>query len=160
MTDGKPSLTLYRLRNLNDNKCIDAIIKSIFLEQLPSQCRVILASSNIEDLQKLAELADQIVKATNSGKNYAAAVSADVASVSVTDDKIVKLTKAITDLTHWCKSNVSTRPRSRSQTRGSSSRSQSKDRNSGICWAHRKFGRDARKCKKPCAWRDEPKTEK
>ena len=77
LTDGKPSLTLYRLRNLNDIRCSDAVIKSIFLEQLPSQCRAILASANVEDLQKLAELADQDDEATALDRNSVAPISAN-----------------------------------------------------------------------------------
>ena len=60
ISEGKPSLLLTRLRALNDGSCTDAVIKSVFLEQMPSQVRAILALSNVEDLQELANLADKI----------------------------------------------------------------------------------------------------
>ncbi|XP_015436653.1 PREDICTED: uncharacterized protein LOC107191996 [Dufourea novaeangliae] len=71
LTDGKQSHILCRLRNLNDNKCDDAIIKSIFLDQVPGQTRAIHASSNVVELQELAELADQIMDGTNSSPQIA-----------------------------------------------------------------------------------------
>ena len=61
---GKPSLLLTRLRALNDGSSTDAVIKSIFLEQMPSQIRAILALSNVEHLQELANLADKVSKAS------------------------------------------------------------------------------------------------
>ncbi|XP_017892959.1 uncharacterized protein LOC108632727, partial [Ceratina calcarata] len=65
LTDGKPSQILYRLQNLNDNRCDDAVIKSIFLDQLTPQCRVILAAASVTDLQAYAALADQVMETMN-----------------------------------------------------------------------------------------------
>ena len=53
ISDGKPSLHVTRIRALNDGNCSDAILESVFLEQMPSHDRVILAMSNVEDLQEL-----------------------------------------------------------------------------------------------------------
>ncbi|XP_043480493.1 uncharacterized protein LOC122510125 [Leptopilina heterotoma] len=46
-TDGKPTLILTRLRGLGDAHCSEAIIKSVFLDQLPSSTRAILAASRV-----------------------------------------------------------------------------------------------------------------
>ena len=54
ISDGKPSLLLNRLHNLNDGDCSDEIIKTIFLDQLPAKLRGILALSNVDGLQALA----------------------------------------------------------------------------------------------------------
>ena len=64
ISQGKPSLLLTRLRALNDGSCTDTIIKSVFLEQMPSHIRAILAMSNVEDLQELANLADKVPEAS------------------------------------------------------------------------------------------------
>ena len=80
LTDGKPSLVLSRLRNLNDGACSDAIIRSIFLEQLPPQSRAILAVTKTEDLQELAELADKIVEVSNPNNAYVATISTNIGS--------------------------------------------------------------------------------
>ena len=63
LSDGKPSSVLNRLRSLNDGSCGDEIIKSVFLEQLPTQVRAILAMSNADDLQALAQIADKVAEA-------------------------------------------------------------------------------------------------
>ena len=54
MSEGKPSLFLARFRALNDGSCTDTILKSVFLKQMPSQIRAILAMSNVDNLQELA----------------------------------------------------------------------------------------------------------
>ena len=63
ISDGKPSLLLNRLRNLNDGNCSDEIIKTIFLDQLPAKLHGILALSNVDGLQALAQLADKVLDA-------------------------------------------------------------------------------------------------
>ena len=63
VSEGKP-LLLTRLRALNDGSCTDAVIKSIFLKQMPSQVRAILAFSNVENLHELANLADKVSEAS------------------------------------------------------------------------------------------------
>ena len=62
LTDSKPSRILQRLRTLNQGSCDDKIIQSVFLDQLPSQHRAILASSTYPDLDKLAELLTESMK--------------------------------------------------------------------------------------------------
>ena len=63
-TDGKPSLFLARMRNNNHGAaCSDAVLKSIFIESLPVQCRGILVASKLTSLQEIAELADTVVEA-------------------------------------------------------------------------------------------------
>ena len=62
LTSGKPSFLLTQLRNLNEFGCSNDIIKSIFFEQLPAHVRAILAVSNDEDLQVLAQMADKTVE--------------------------------------------------------------------------------------------------
>ena len=64
ISEGKSPLLLTRLRALNDGCCTDTIIKSVFLEQMSSHIRAILAMSNVEDLQELANLADKVSEAS------------------------------------------------------------------------------------------------
>ena len=63
ISEGKQSLLLTRIRALNDGNCTDNIIRSVFLEQMPSNIRAILAMANVENLQELANLADNISEA-------------------------------------------------------------------------------------------------
>ena len=75
ISDGKPSLLLTSLRALNDGSCTDTIIKNVFLEQMPSHLRTILAMSNGEDLQELANLADKVSEASQPTNYQIAATS-------------------------------------------------------------------------------------
>ena len=84
VSEGKPSLFLTRLRALNDGSCTDNILKSVFLEQMPLQIRAILAMSNVDNLQELANPADKILEASQP-------VSYQVASTSVASNPISKM---------------------------------------------------------------------
>ena len=59
--EGKPSLFLTRLRALNDCNCTNMVIKSVFLEQMPSPIR---ATSNVENFNELATLSDKVSEAS------------------------------------------------------------------------------------------------
>ena len=170
LTDGKPSLILCRLRNLNDGTCSENVIRSIFLDQLPRQSRAILASTKIDDLQELAELADKIVEVSNPHNSYVAAVSTDInRSSSQYKSDLDRLEAKIDRLASQMKrlSSGKTHSRSRSNSR-SSLRSISRDNgsnqgksktNSGLCWLHKKYGDRAHWCKKPCSWQSDTKSE-
>ena len=60
MGDEKPSHFLQRLKNLAGNNVPDSILKTIFLEQIPSSLHDILMASDNNDLARLALLADKI----------------------------------------------------------------------------------------------------
>lgn len=154
LTDGKPSLLLSRLRNLNDGQCDDVVLKSIFLEQLPSGHRAILVAAGAMGLDRLAEIADTIAEnagpteihvASSSGTSPRPAPEIDLAAC------VVALTKQLERL------NASSRkdkPRERARAR---SRSVSKQRNesqkrhkSGLCLAHRKYPQNPLSCREWC----------
>ena len=88
VSEGKPSLFLARLRALNDGSCTDNILKSVFLEHMPSQIRAILAMSNVDNLQELANLADKILEASQP-------MSYQVASTSVASNPISKISTSL-----------------------------------------------------------------
>lgn len=52
--DEKPSCFLQRLQNLAGGQCGDAVLRTLFLEQLPENVRTILAISEVTDLARLA----------------------------------------------------------------------------------------------------------
>lgn len=61
-TNEKPSNFLQRLRNLASKQCTDAVLRTLFLEQLQNNVRGIIAISKITDLSKLALQADKIIE--------------------------------------------------------------------------------------------------
>ena len=73
--DGKPSIFISRLRNLSDGQCNDSVIKSIFLEHLPSQHRAILVSTGLSDSNHLAQTADEIADTYSISEPQISAVS-------------------------------------------------------------------------------------
>ena len=75
ISKGKPSLLPTRLRALNDRNCTDNIIRSVFLEQMPSNMGAILTMANVESLQELANLSDRISEAAQPLNYQVAAVS-------------------------------------------------------------------------------------
>lgn len=166
LNDGLPSLTLQRLRNLNNGSCGEEILETIFMDHLPQQCRAILAISEVKELNKLAELADNVYEATNASSQHVFASSTRGGigpSQSLPDDAISKLTSAIAKLSSDVKqlqrgnSRGNSRPsrsRSISKPKGQAqSREKSSDRGDAkFCWAHRKFREKAYTCKPPCAW--------
>ena len=102
VSEGKPSLLLTRLRALNGGNCSDAVIKSVFLEQMPSQIRAILALSNVDDLQELANLADKVSEASQPLNYQVASISTHLnipsqsSSVSATNDNFSPLVNILT----------------------------------------------------------------
>ena len=62
MGDEKPSHFLQRLRGLAGSNMPDSVLKSIFLEQVPSSLHDILVASENPDLNKLAALADRVTE--------------------------------------------------------------------------------------------------
>ena len=94
-------LLLTRLRALNDGSCTDTIIKSVFLEQMPFHIRAILAMSNVEYLQELANLTDKVSEASQPTNYQIAATSSgnvpiNSAAVSTPVDPFSALAEILT----------------------------------------------------------------
>lgn len=84
---GKPSLILSRIRNLSQDKCSDEVIKTVFLDQLPSNCRSALTLSEVTELKKLAELADRFVEVAGQNSSCTSVVSQN------SNDELLKKSK-------------------------------------------------------------------
>ncbi|KZC05354.1 hypothetical protein WN55_05903, partial [Dufourea novaeangliae] len=98
LTDGKPSLILCRLRNLNDGACDDSVIRSIFFDQLPSTHRAILVATGGDDLNKLAEAADKLADSVGAADTCVATVSRRAPSQSTVESDIKRILASITSL--------------------------------------------------------------
>ena len=176
MGDEKPSHFLQRLRGLAGSNVPDSLLKSIFLEQVPSSLHDILVASENPDLNKLAALADRVTEfrsphvssmerdnmAVRESNRTARADSmatredhADTSNTTIVR-QLAELTKRFDRMEAGQSSQRSGSPRWRSNQRDrrprSRSRSRSAERNSGVCYYHRKFGARANRCIIPCAW--------
>lgn len=158
--DGKPSQILARMRNLSGSTCNDSVLRSIFLESLPEQCRAVVAASKSESLQDLAQLADTIMDAYGQSPQYSAISSAVVPSSGSASSQAIASSSTTSVLERLIEEiqKLSTQVRSRSRSRGrsdnSSPRQRSRSRSSdGLCRIHRKYGDKAKHCVKPCSWK-------
>ncbi|XP_051170474.1 uncharacterized protein LOC127287526 [Leptopilina boulardi] len=89
--EGKQSLILNRIKTFSQEKCGEEIIKTVFLDQLPSCCRSALALSEVKEVDKLAELADRFVEASGlAGNSQVAAVSSENSH-----DELVKMIETL-----------------------------------------------------------------
>lgn len=150
-------------------------MKQLFLQRLPNNVRIILASSSDSvSIEELAELADRILEISSplsvSAVDYTpastigargSAVSSSPLQVSA---EVQQLSRQVTQLTAQVQaltSSLQEDRRSRSQHRGSShplrrpSSSKSPRRQQhhqgGECWYHWTYGDKARKCVSPCS---------
>ncbi|XP_043263930.1 uncharacterized protein LOC122404101 [Colletes gigas] len=94
-TEGKPSQILYRLRALDDGRCDDEVMRSIFLEQMPEMVKTILVAAKVPKLQDLAEMADRICESTSQSSHVAASVNVrDRSNRDPMEAKLDRLTDA------------------------------------------------------------------
>ncbi|XP_011882897.1 PREDICTED: uncharacterized protein LOC105570371 [Vollenhovia emeryi] len=160
--DRKPSHLLSQMNQLNGGQCSPAVIKSLFLELLPDAHKTILVAMNESDPQKLAETADKLAD-ISSPSSAVAVIAPNKESKSTrpkaplsTDERISRLTKQIQSLsTAFAKMR---RERSTSRTRNKSKRGDEADKSdvkTDYCYIHRKYGKKATSCRKPCSWKDD-----
>lgn len=150
-TNDKPTLLLQRIRNLADGQVGDALLRTLFLEQLPEYVRGVLVISGDLDLSALAKQADKVIEATQSNVSAIHHQPVQVKEVAAVtrDSTLADLTNALATLTKEIKSmKADARSRSRSSSR---QRPQSTDNTNDVCFYHAKYGDDARRCRKPCA---------
>jgi hypothetical protein len=151
--DKKPTALLREMKRLGGANAPDALLKSIFLEHMPPNIRVILASST-DTLQNLAEMADKIQETVGPQPS--------ISAVSQTSE-LEKLIQSM-ETRLGARIDALEQRQSRSRRRSPSPydrsfrpRSQSRNRNDddGLCWYHYRFGKKAKKCAKPCNFQAE-----
>lgn len=150
LNDKKPSELLREIKQLAGGSIAENVLHSIWLQRLPARIQATLAVVEGSPLVKLAELADKIID-RDSGLQVAT-IASPVASTSSSFDD---LERRIATLEVRHKRDRS-RFRNRSQKRyRSSSRNYNnskKDKNKDqICFYHKKFGDNAKKCVIPCS---------
>ncbi|XP_011859131.1 PREDICTED: uncharacterized protein LOC105556647 [Vollenhovia emeryi] len=95
LTDGKPSQILARLQSLNESGCDDSVIRTLFLEHLPQQCKLVLAVSEITDLQKLASVANKLMEVAPSVSNSSSFAVTAAAKEPESDNTMTSLLTAL-----------------------------------------------------------------
>ena len=166
--DMKPSQLLRRMKNLAGDNISDSALRIMWTNHLPQSVRAVLAvSDNIakkSDIHELAMMADKILEQTQPYGAVAAVCSTSTTPAAPTsiEEKIDALAREIAELkTRQSRhQNYRRRPfnrgNSRSRSRSSSRPNHNRARNdqSAICFYHRKFGKEARRCTRPCSYED------
>lgn len=147
----KPSDLLRSMKRRAESLNVpDKLMLELFLQRLPNSIQTILAAVSELTLDKAAEISDRILEVTPSpASTFAVSCSNEQAIEGKLLKEIEKLNKRIDQLA--VSRGRSPYRRNWSKPRG---RSNSDNRDSTICWYHRRFGKKCReeKCIKPCSW--------
>ncbi|XP_012141582.1 uncharacterized protein LOC105662583 [Megachile rotundata] len=161
--DEKPSVFLQKMRHLASGQCSDSVLRSLFLEQMPSNIRTILTISETPDLSKLALQADKIIEMTR-GNNISSVDPVNSISNLVDKDSLAKQVAELKSLVETLSVDVNRnrdrfrhhskyRHRSNSRRRYNNFNNYNSNNNHNlqqVCFFHKKFGKLARKCQQPC----------
>lgn len=141
--DRKPSQLLRRMHQLLGDKAATAdtaFIRELFLQRLPANVRMVLASAGgTQSLLELADLADKVME-----------VATPVISQVSSNPDVEQLRTEVADLKSLLKSMQHSQRRSPKLTRRSPSPAPKPAQS--LCWYHHRFGEDAKKCQPPCTW--------
>ncbi|GFT39469.1 uncharacterized protein NPIL_203221 [Nephila pilipes] len=143
--DRKPSRLLLEMRSKADSRISEELLKSPFIQRLPTHVQQILAISD-DPLDKLAAMADGIM-----------AVAGPTSSIHVINAENQDLRTMLLEISSRL-SRLETRERSTSRGPEGRFRRRSSSRESEAhthCWYHRRFKERATKCRKPCSFQTE-----
>lgn len=146
--DRTPTQLLRRMEQLLGDKAstIDAsLLRELFLQRLPSNVRMVLASAGDIGLAKIAELADKIMEVAAPSPNISAVHARGI------PDEVRELRAEVSRLADMVAQMQPLRGRSTSRGRPRRQSRSSSRADSGDCWYHQRFGASARKCEPPCS---------
>ncbi|XP_075163295.1 uncharacterized protein LOC142235932 [Haematobia irritans] len=137
----KPSLLLREMRSLSNGGVTEDFLRTMWMQRLPSHSQAILSTST-ESLDNLAKMADKIADISTSGSvsEITQGKTFDFTSMC---KQIEMLTLSVEEIQKRLSRN-SSRGRSRSKKRDMSQHE--------VCYYHRRFGKHAKKCRKPCSF--------
>ena len=153
--DRKPTQLLRRMQQLLGDKLgtsadANAFLRELFLQRLPANVRMVLASSDSSmDLNKLADMADKVMEVatpTVAALSDTSPHHIDTSEVQQLREEVARLTDLVASLTTRSRRRVLSKPRC------SPSPAPPNPPPSSLCWYHAKFGEAAQKCKEPCSW--------
>ncbi|GFW65381.1 transposon Tf2-8 polyprotein [Trichonephila clavipes] len=157
--DEKPSHLLRKMKELSNGQLQDDFLQSLWLQRMPPHIQTVLSASS-EPLDKLAIIADKVSEVVGASSTICAAKTvpppsqSSSCSAQPTMDslgrQLQELSLQVAELTR--ERNSSRHQRYSSDRRRSHSRSRSVNRGSGICYYHRRYKEQARKCVSPCAF--------
>ncbi|GFU27667.1 hypothetical protein TNCV_3349711 [Trichonephila clavipes] len=157
--DEKPSHLLRKMKEMSNGQLQDDFLQSLWLQKNATTYPDCLSASS-EPLDKLAIIADKVSEVVGSSSTICAATTvsppsqSSSCSVQPTMDSLARqiqeLSLRVAELTK--KAPIPRHQRYSSDRRRSHSRSRVSIEESGICYYHRRYKEQARKCVSPCAF--------
>ena len=162
--DRTPSQHYRHLMSQAGSNFSEAALKSIWLDTLPSEVKLIVAGNEDLTLEKLAAMADRIVDVSGSRRHVAAVGERPVSAV---DEQISALAKQISSLSEVVKKHVSRSATAEGAPKPKQKRAKSPapasrpdSSSNGVCWYHRKYKEKALNCSEGCTWTPAPENER
>lgn len=167
--DRRPSQLLRRMTQLLGTSATTmdtAVLRELFLQRLPSQVQMVLATATAMDLTSLAALADKVMEVATPNLPVASistptqstppttpvTTAPTTAGPSEVDRLCARLEQLIAATTCPEPSAHRERQRHRSSTPNRRRRERSDSPGPRMCFYHRRFGANARRCLLPCTW--------
>ena len=139
--DSTPSHFYRRLKTLAGSSIPEHLLKTLWLQRLPSHIQAILQAQSDLTIEKLAQIADKINEVQVTPPSVCA-TSRHSFNQSDIDAKINELSRKLVEIQETLQHRRRSSPRSRS--------SSLQRTNPEVCWYHDTFGSKARKCIQPC----------
>ena len=161
--DRKPTQLLRRMQQLLGDKLSTAdscsFLRELFLQRLPANVRMVLASSDITDIAKLAEMADKVMEvvAPTVGHLDVQPTETPPPPSQPTPSEFQQLRDEVGRLTALVQSLSTRHPRNRQRsssqhrTRQHSHSPARPPQDETLCWYHKTFGDKAKHCTPPCS---------
>lgn len=159
--DQKPSQLWRRMKELANGNIKDNMLKLMWLRQLPHSVTSVLAATEELSMEKNTQIADRIHENINDAEvssiNKQEATVNDctekrIASIASQIENMQINIEALTNKQHSNRWHNTQRNVHTSRFRPRSSSREHYRRNNGLCFYHKKFGRQAYKCTAPCSW--------
>ncbi len=158
--DRKPTQLLRGMRQLLGDRpglTDDSFLRELFLQRLPPNVRMVLASTpDGTGLEQQADLADKVMEVVAPPTAIASVSTPPPLATEVDQlrEQVSRLSKLVHNLSRTrSSSRSSNRPSRRPSTppADSAETSDSPDDQETLCWYHRKFSSQAKRCRSPCS---------
>lgn len=145
----------------------DGFLRELFLQRLPRNVQMVLATASTLPTDELASLADAVIEVATPSLMHVDALSTASTDHTVSQDpsprlftidslsqQVSHLTSLVAALTARSRS-PSPNPRRYRRRSPAPGRRRTRSRSTqsdGVCWYHHRFGADAHHCLQPCSW--------
>lgn len=149
--DRRPTELLRSMRQLAGSEVTEDLLRQLWLKRLPPTMRAVLLAQASTSLDDAARLGDAIAEATPPPAAVCAATApAPPSEVAALKSCVEQLTQQVAALSKRRHTRHTSPQRPSPSRRGPSPRREGSDQQQDVCWYHRRWGRQATKCRPPC----------